>query len=148
MKPTRNWILIADGAHARVLQQVGRGAPLAEVADMRRVIDLPRSHDLGDDKPGRAEQMMAGPRSAIEPRTDPHRELKRKLAHDVVDALAAKLAAKAFDKLVIVAPPATLGDLRAALTDPLRAVVSGEVASDLTRTPDHEVAKHLGEVLF
>lgn len=148
MKPTRSWILIADGAHARVLEQVGRGAALVEVAGVRRSIVLPRSRDLGDDKPGRAEQMLGGPRSAMEPRTDPHRELKRKLAHEVADMLAGMLAEKAFDKLVIVAPPTTLGDVRAALSAPVRAVVAGEVTADLTKTPDHEVAGHLRDVIF
>ncbi len=146
MKPTRTWILIADGGRARVLEQVGKGHPLAEVSGMTRSIDLPRSHDLGDDQPGRTEASVGG-RHSMEPRSDPHRELKRKFAHELADMLAQKLGAKAFDKLILVAPPVTLGDLRAALAEPARKAVSGEVASDLTKTPDHEVAAHLTAVL-
>lgn len=147
MKPTTSWVLIADGARARVLAQVGRGKPLAEVPEMRHVIELPPSRELGDDRPGRAEPSVGGARSAMEPRSDPHRELKRQHARDIAVLLAAKLADKAFDRLVVVAPPVTLGDLRAELSDAVRKAVVAEVAADLTKTPDHEVLGHLDDVM-
>lgn len=147
MKPTRTWVLIADGAHGRVLEQVGRGHALSEVPGMKRVAELPRSHDLGDDRPGRTEQSVGTARSAMEPRSDPHRELKRQMARELAELMATKLAERAYDRLIVVAPPVTLGDLREALPEPVRKVVAHEVASDLTRTPDHEIARHLGDAL-
>ena len=53
-------------------------------------------------------------RHAIEPRTDPHRELKRTSPTSSADMLDQRLTEKAYDRLVIVAPPKALGDLRAA----------------------------------
>ena len=51
------------------------------------------------------------------------------------------------DRLVIVASPVTLGDLRSALSDHVRAVVVGEVAQDLTKMPNNKIAEHLQDVL-
>ena len=34
MKPTRTWILIADGARARILENLGPGKGVHEVPDM------------------------------------------------------------------------------------------------------------------
>jgi protein required for attachment to host cells len=58
-----------------------------------------------------------------------------------------KLAAKACDRVVLLAPPTTLGDLRASLSEPVRAVVSAEIDKDLTKTPAAELLQHLGAVL-
>jgi protein required for attachment to host cells len=83
----------------------------------------------------------------MEPHADAHRELKKKFARQLADALAAELERKSYDHLVIVAPPVALGDLREALSEPVRAKVTGEVPKDLTKTPDPEVAGHLADVL-
>ena len=56
--------------------------------------------------------------------------------------LASRLRSKAYDRLVIVAAPSALGDLRPAISEQVRAKVTGEVAKDLTKTPDGEVAGH------
>ena len=45
--------------------------------------------------------------------SDPHRELKKKFAHELADMLARSLEQNAYDRLIIVAPPGALGDLRA-----------------------------------
>jgi protein required for attachment to host cells len=65
----------------------------------------------------------------------------------LADALALGLRRKAYDRLVIVAAPSALGDLRAALSEQVRAKVIREIAKDLTKTPDSEVAGHLGDVI-
>ena len=57
------------------------------------------------------------------------------------------MSAQAATRIVLVAAPSALGDLRAALPSAVRAKVTGEVAQDLTKTPDAEVASHLKDVL-
>jgi protein required for attachment to host cells len=66
----------------------------------------------------------------------------------LADVLAHGLERNAYDRLVIVAPPVTLGDLRTAISDQVRALVVGEIARDLTKIPNSEVAEHLEEVLI
>jgi protein required for attachment to host cells len=146
MKPIRTWIVIADGANARAFESHGPAQRLAPVETMTMSGDHRASHELLADRPGRTNESVGPTRHAIEPATDPHRDLKRTFAEHVVDTLTAQLAAKSFDRLVLVAPPKTLGDLRAALTPTLRSVLHAEVAKDLVKTPQIEIAAHLSDV--
>jgi protein required for attachment to host cells len=57
------------------------------------------------------------------------------------------LADKLYDKLVLVAPPATLGDLREALAKGVRACVTAEIAQDLVKIPASQLQSHLVGVL-
>ena len=56
--------------------------------------------------------------------------------------LDAKLAAGAFDRLIIAAAPTALGSLRAALSEAVGKTVTGELPKDLTKTPTNDLASH------
>jgi len=148
MKPTKTWIMIADGARARILENEGPGRGLKAVPNMAFAGDHSATHNLVNDRQGRSYESNSPARSAVEPRSDPHRALKSSFAHHLADVLAEELAKKSYDRLVIVAAPVTLGDLRSAISDHVRAKVVGEIASDLTKTPDIEIGKHLKNVLI
>ena len=148
MKPTRTWVLIADGARARILENYGPGHGLRAVDGLTFSTDHAATHDLVTDRQGRSFSSHGPGRSAIEPHSDPHRDLKAKFAHHLAVILAQGLEQRAYDRLVIVATPVTLGDLRAALSDPVRAKVVGEVAQDLTKLPNNEVGTRLRDVLM
>ena len=147
MKPTRTWILIADGARARILEQLGSGHELTAITGLVFHGDHAATHDLVSDREGRSFSSHGPGRSAYEPHTDPHRDLKTKFAHQLADVLARGLEHNSYDRLVIVATPVTLGDLRTAISEHVRAKIVGEIAQDLTKTPNGEVATHLKEVL-
>ena len=121
MKPTTTWILIADGAHARLFANHGPGKGIeAAGGDQRR----PSARQRAGARRARALVRVSGSagdmRHAIEPRTDPHRELKRDFAKHLGKMLDQGLAKKSYDRLVIVAPPQALGDLRHALSEPVK----------------------------
>jgi len=147
MKPTRTWILIADGSRARVLENDGPGHGLRVVDGMTFDGDHASTHEIVSDRAGRSHSSVGPGRSAIEAHSDPHRNLKKKFAHQLADVLARGLEQKSYDRLVIVTPPSALGDLRAALSVAVRAKVSDEVAKDLTKTPNSELADHLKNVV-
>lgn len=143
MKPKRTWVLIADGSRARILEQVGKGARLSEVEGSRIEIHIPPSRDIVSDKQGSTMVSGGAVRHAYTPQTDPHREAKRHFLERVAEHLKGRLDAGAFDELIVVAPPQALGDLRAAFDPHLADRVVHEVAKDLTKVPDHEIAGHL-----
>lgn len=147
MKPTRTWILIADGARARVLENDGPNHGLKAIEGFEFEGDHSATHDLVRDREGRSFSSHGHGRSAIDARSDPHRDLKTTFAHRLAEVLAKGLEQKAYDRLIIVASPVTLGDLRTAISAQVRAVVMGEVAQDLTKIPNGEVADHLKHVL-
>jgi protein required for attachment to host cells len=150
MKPTTTWILIADGAHARLFSNSGPGKGIEAVEGGVINGDHRPDHELVRDGLGRSFESSGSAgdmRHAIEPRTDPHRELKRDFAKHLGKVLAQGLANKSYDRLVIVAPPTALGDLRHALSEPVKHAVYAELDKDLVKTPTAELPSHLGAVM-
>jgi protein required for attachment to host cells len=94
MKPMRTWVLIADGARARIFCNDGPGKGLHAVEGCDFHGGHGRTHDIMSDREGRVASSGGSACSAVQARSDPHHELKRKFAHEVADAL---------DRLVIVA---------------------------------------------
>lgn len=147
MKAVRTWVLIADGGHAKVLETSGARPSLTAQADMVFDANLPRSHDILTDRAGRGFESQGPTRHAMESPVDPHRELKRAFAKKLGKVLEGKLDEDRFDRLILVAPPPALGDLRSALPKTVRAKVVAEVAHDLVKTPHNRIWSHLEVVL-
>ncbi|MGZ5915293.1 MAG: host attachment protein [Hyphomicrobium sp.] len=146
MKPTTTWILIADGARGRLFANRGPGKGL-ELLDESLDADHRATHDIVDDRLGRTHESVGASRHAISARHDPHRELKRDFAVRLAKMLDRRRSEHAYDRLVLVAPPSALGDLREALSDSVRSLVRAELDKDLTKTPIAELPEHLGAVL-
>jgi protein required for attachment to host cells len=148
MKKTVTYVLVADGARARLYANHGVGKGLQPVSGATHKADLHHhDRDILTDKPGRAFNSTGNGRSALEPQTDWHRFEKHKFAREMAKVLDAAAANKAFDRLILIAPPATLGDLRTELGEQARKLVSAELAKDLTRHAEQELPRHLSEVL-
>jgi protein required for attachment to host cells len=147
MKPTTTWILIADGGRAQLFANHGPGKGVEAVVGGAFDADHRADHEIVSDKKGRTHESVGVTRHAIEPHTDPHRELKRTFSEHLAAMLDKQLAQKSFDRLILVAPPVTLGDLRKALSNHVKAVLYAELDKDLTKTPMHELPGHLGAVL-
>ncbi len=143
MKPTRTWILIADGARARIVENLGHGKGIHAVPHSDLRVDHRPSRELGDDRPGRVVESHGTARHAVEPRSDPHQKLERLFAHQLADILADCHGKHEFDRLVVVAPPVMLGDLRQALGAEVRKAVVAEINKDLTKIPNDEVLRHI-----
>jgi protein required for attachment to host cells len=147
MKSIRTYILIADGARAHLLLSEGRGKALTEVPGSDIRIDLKPDHELSAERPGRVHESANVSRHAIE-RDDLHRREKERFAQSLAEGLDKRLANREYDRLVIAAAPETLGVIRSALSDKVRAVIIAEVAKDLTKIPNPQIRPHLGEDLL
>lgn len=146
MKPIRTWIVVADGAHARFLENLGPGKGIEPALDADMQQELPPSRELVTDRPGRG----AGPdaeRHGYAARVDWHEFEKERFAHQVARLLDKARVENRFDRLVLVAPPKTLGHLRDELDKHTRGYVTGELDKDLTHAGDAELVRHLGEVM-
>jgi protein required for attachment to host cells len=146
MKAKRTWVLIADGAKARILENLGPSKGLHQVAGLEEDLKLPPNRELLADRPGRSFESKGATRHSYET-SDPHRAMKCAFAEHVMVKLAAHYSAGKFDQLVLVAPAATLGDLRAAIDHALARAIAGELARDLTHVPTNEIGAHLGAII-
>lgn len=147
MKSPKTWILIANGARARIVAAEGRGKALRIVEKLELRGDHSPNRDLQRDKPTRVFESNGDARHGVQAKTDPHRELKRDFAQVIADTLDENLSQKHFERLVVVAPAVTLGDLRTALSEAVKSTVVSEVVMDLTKVPNNEVARHIEDAI-
>jgi protein required for attachment to host cells len=143
MKPLKTWIFVADGARARTLVNTGPGTGLAMLGEeVHSASSLP-THEIGTERPGRVYDRKGGGRHSITPRVDWHVFEKTQFAKEGAAILNKAALEKAFDRLVLVAPAKTLGDLRAMLNDQASEKVTAEVARDYTKLSLQELEGHL-----
>jgi protein required for attachment to host cells len=145
MKPTVTWIVIADGARARILSNTGPGKGLTPVEGAIFQGEHLPAREIMADKPGRTFESIGSARHAKEASSDPHELLKV----EFLDTLASELIERdsEFDRLILVAPPHALGTLRKALNKPLENKVHAELRKDLTHIPNGELPRHLDAVI-
>lgn len=146
MTPIVTWVLVADGKRASILSYNGPGHRLTPVPGMAFETELHANREIGADKPGRVQESGYSAHHAVET-PDYHRIEKTVFAQHLAHRLDAAIESGACKRLVLVAPPQTLGELRQALTPKARAAVIGEVAKDLTHLGPKAVATHLEKVL-
>ena len=147
MKPVVTWILVADGAQAKVFEHLGPGKGLQAVSDAQFAQTPLRAGEIMSDRPGRSFSSVGSGRSAMEPTTDPVADRERRFVADVAAFLDSRLAAGDFQRLVIAAAPTALGDLRGSLTPKLEAAVMAELPRDFTGQRTEALERHLADVL-
>jgi protein required for attachment to host cells len=141
------WVLVADASRARVFLVDPSDANLSPALDQELIgTNLP-SREIASDRPGRTFDSGGQGRHAKEPATDPARYAQERFAHDIVRLLDSRRKVQAFDRMVVVAPPRFLGDLRSVMSRQLQDLVVAEVAKDLTKSPPHELQGHLAGCL-
>jgi protein required for attachment to host cells len=144
--PLTTWLVIADGVQARVVAKTGVNAPLVTVSTHADPEARLPSHLLGSDRPGHTQESATSARHAIEPKYDLHRERKRAFANTIADLVNRAGEEKKFDRLILIAPPRTLGDLRRRLGAASRTKLAGELAKDLTKVANGDLEAHMTEL--
>lgn len=118
---SQTWILVADGSHSRLFQSPGNGKPWKLVEKL----DREHSREQTD-------------------RSDSHEDRgEHDFARLVAGALETKRQGGGFERLVLVAPPKFLGQLRGELKGPLETCVIRSKDADYTNMSDAELVKHI-----
>lgn len=145
-KKTKTWVVVADGAGARILEGDGAGFTLGSDLNLIEELAPPegRAHnrDLGTDRPGRT-QMASGNRHAVDPRSSPRELAEEAFMRRIAERLDEAIHARSFDRLFVVAPPRALGSLRKALSADVLAKVEMELDKDLTHLSAGEIKEHV-----
>ena len=147
MKKTVTWVLIADGAQARVLENTGPGKGLTQVEGLDFAIEQKQAQEIMTERPGRTFSSVGSARSGIEPKTDPVAYRETQFVKSLASMLDRQQQNGAYDRLVIAAAPIALGDLRKAMSAGVKKTVVAELDKDLTNLPTHQLNKHLDGIL-
>jgi len=136
------WVMVGDGEKALFFRNEGNAAhPNLEVVDLIEH-DNPATRDQGTDRPGRAFASVGTHRSAMD-ETNWHKLEKHRFAREIADALYSAAHNGRYSKLILAAPPMTMGDLRKALHKEVSDKVVAEVSKDLTNMPPREIERVL-----
>lgn len=146
MKKTTTWVLLADGAQARVLENTGPGKGLRQVEGLEFSIPALQAQEIVTDRPGRGNSAN-GTRASMEPKTDPVQYREAEFVKSMADRLNGYLREGAFDKLVIAAAPIALGVIRKAISPAVRETVIAELDKDLTNLPTAQLDRHFENIL-
>jgi protein required for attachment to host cells len=140
---TATWVLIADARGARIFSFLDKNGQWT-------------LHDtLNGDGSGHPDQTANGGPKASEHKgalhghgeADAKEAQERRFAHTLAHVLEKGHGTQAFSKLVLVAPPKLLGDLRENLTRGLQSAVVSELHKDYTHSGVAELITLLGPVL-
>jgi len=142
----RTWIVLADAATARIYQPQADGRDWTPIAELNHPESRAKESELGRDKPGRVKQ-SGGSRAAME-RPTPRKEVEiEKFARQIVKTLDDALLRKAYDHLVLAAPPELVGVLRKLLPRRVEDRIAATVEKDYVHLDPPEARDRLEKQL-
>jgi len=133
--PHDSYVLVADGAKMLFFRNEGDADnPNLTVLAAEQQPD-PADRDIKSDAAGQkpGSPGMGGASSAGE--ADFHRQAEDRFAAEAADRINRAALANEFEKLIIVAPPRTLGELRKHYHKQVEGRIAAEIAKDLTGHP-------------
>lgn len=135
--PADALVMVGDGSKALFLRNVGTATrPSLETQRVLEQDDAP-TREQGTDRPGRRSDSGPGHKSAMS-ETDWHQLGEDRFAREIAQALYQAAHAGRYQKLVVVAPPRTLGMLR----QEYRPEVSDRIIAEFPKTlTQHEVGQ-------
>ena len=136
-------VLVGDGQKALFLRNRGHAQRVQLVVEQVLERDNPPTREQGSDRPGRSNASVGTARSAME-EADWHNIAEERFAGELADALYRHAHANLFEKLVIVAPPKVLGNLRKAFHAEVAERVAAEIPKELTSHPVAEIERLIG----
>lgn len=138
--PNDTLVLVGDGRRALFLRnKAGAGHPEL-VRDRVMEHRNPSNREHGTDKPGRYAGPNGTSRSASQ-ETDRHQQAEDRFAVEVAEVLYKKAHVHDFERLIVVAPPRTLGTMRQAFRKEVATKVTAEIPKDLTAHALPEIAR-------
>ena len=140
--PQDTLVLVGDGRKAMFLRNKG-GAGHPDLVTIRVMEQSnPPNREQGTDRPGRYSGPDRTTRSATE-ETDWHRQAEDRFAVEVAEFLYKRAHEHQFERLIVVAPPRTLGTMRQAFHKEVTAKITAEIPKDLTTHALADIARLL-----
>jgi protein required for attachment to host cells len=131
-------VMVADGRKMLLLRNEGDAVhPDLRVEQAEEAVN-PADRDQKTDAPGRASSGV-GSRQDTMDEADFHQQGKDRFAADAAAMLKQRALANDFESLIVIAPPATLGELRRHYHVEVSNRLTAELAKDLTGHPIPEI---------
>jgi protein required for attachment to host cells len=139
----KNWLVVANSARARVLEETDKPGVYRHVADLVHPESRQKGVDLAADGPGHYVEATGTGSSAYQPRTDVREREHDRFAQEVAALLNKGVASSQCAGLILVASNPFLGELKGHLGTQATKAVLHTVPSDYTTLRDEEIAHRL-----
>jgi protein required for attachment to host cells len=148
MVSINTWILVADGARARLFETASSDDALNELACFANPGGRSHGRDFTTARPPTVNESVGATRHSIEPHTTLREKTTDRFARTIKEELERGRNDHRYARLVIVAPPRFLGALQGTFPKPLRDCVVAEVKRNLTALRTSDIRAHLPNRLF
>lgn len=130
-------ILVADGRKMLFFRNRGDAAYPNLEAEEVRLQDNPAHLDQASDRAGQSSS--TGTASGTMGENDFHELEEQRFAAKAADLLKRRALAQDYEKLIVVAPPSALGEMRKHYHKEVQSRLVGEIAKDLANHPVPEI---------
>ncbi len=141
--PHDTFVVVADGQKMLFFRNEGDGEHPNLQVERKREQDNPPNSELKANRSGHVSQ-SAGTGGSSYQDTDFHQLAEDRFAAETADLLKKRALNNDFDKLLVVAPPKTLGELRKHYHGEVEKRLIGEIDKDLTGHPIADIEKIIG----
>lgn len=143
--PHNSYVMVADGRKMLFFRNEGDAdLPNLQVVKVEEK-ENPYNRDQMSDAPGRTFSSVGSNRSTYE-NTDFHELEESRFAAETADLLKRQAMRGEYDKLFVVAPPRTLGELRKHYHKEVANRLVAEIPKDLTSHPVPEIERIISAV--
>ena len=131
------WILVADGERAKILVKDGKS--LLHVHPTYHADEIEKNKAIH--KPGRISSKFRSYQPVYSPHVHWHEFKKESFVKKIAKII--NEAYTKFTKLVVIAPPQVLGELRKKLNEHVLPKITLEIPKDLTKHPIEEIKGYI-----
>lgn len=139
------YIIVADASRARAIISDRYFKYLQETESLVHGEGRLREQSLSSDLAGRAFDTEGSVRHAMDSANSHKRHEREVFAHDIAMHIDTARKNNQFTRLVLIAAPAMLGELRHALNNECRKLIVEEIAKNLTQHNLDDIRHHLLE---
>lgn len=149
MPRTRDiWVLTADRRRARIFStDRPHSQTLTEIETFFHPESALQEHELVEPRPGRNRNIFGGGSHGLDSRSSEKQKSVKTFVKDLVDRLEKDYHHGRYSKLVVVAAPDMLGEIRHHMSSTLRQHVTYELDKDLTTLRPDQLRNHLPRAL-
>lgn len=138
-----HWIVVANAARAQVFGSDVMLEELEPVMSLVHPASRMKNQDLITGRDGTEVSAADGVRTVYDRHTEPREVEVLAFAHQLAEHFRIGRTTRAYERLILFAPPAFLGRLRAELDKETAARIVAAAPVDLTQVPGHQLADRI-----
>ena len=139
-------IVVADSARARVFTADSAHSPLNEIETMAHPEGRMHEQDMVSDMPGKDSGKGGGGDHAYQEKIEPKEQEIIEFARRIAGYLDDARKANKLNKLILVAAPAFLGELRTHLSSETSEKIVFELDKNIAHHSAEDIRKHLSKI--